>query len=121
MKDATLTTGRHIVSAEPHGVGLKLQLNDGSERRVDHVLLGTGYKVDLARYSFLAPELIQEIGKTDGFPELSGGLESTVPGLHFVGAPAAWSFGPLMNFVAGTEFAAKNVARHVAAHSRKRR
>ena len=31
----------------------------------------------------------------------SPGLESSVPGLHFTGAPAAWSFGPIMRFVSG--------------------
>ena len=36
-----------------------------------------------------------------------------MPGLHFVGAPAAWSHGPLMRFVAGAEFAARSVARDV--------
>jgi len=34
-----------------------------------------------------------------------------VAGLHFLGAPAAWSFGPLMRFVAGTEFASGAVVR----------
>ena len=28
---------------------------DGHERHVDHLLLGTGYRVDVARYPFLAP------------------------------------------------------------------
>jgi cation diffusion facilitator CzcD-associated flavoprotein CzcO len=119
MKNATMTTGRHIVAAQPHGEGLRLELNDGSERRVDHVLLGTGYKVDVSRYSFLAPELIQEMRKTDGFPQLTPGFESSIPGLHFVGAPAGWTFGPLMYFVAGTEFAASNLARHIASQAGK--
>src|SRR5207253_2719752 len=38
------------------------------------------------------------------YPRLDAGLESSLSGLHFLGAPAAWSFGPLMKFVAGTEF-----------------
>ena len=33
--------------------------------------------------------------------------------LHFAGAPAAWSFGPLMRFVAGTEFAGGALQRRV--------
>ena len=50
---------------------------------------------------------------------LDDGFESSVRGLHFVGAPAAWSFGPLMRFVAGTAFAARSVARAVVASSRR--
>jgi hypothetical protein len=38
-----------------------------------------------------------------------------VPGLHFVGAAAAESFGPLMRFVAGSGYAARSVARRVTA------
>jgi hypothetical protein len=36
--------------------------------------------------------------------------------LHFVGAPAARSFGPLLYFVAGTEFASHELASQVARH-----
>jgi hypothetical protein len=52
--------------------------------------------------------------RVNGYPILDKGFESTVPGLHFLGAPAAWSFGPLMRFVAGTEFAARGLVRGIA-------
>src|SRR5436309_1482509 len=71
---------------------------------VDHVLLATGYQVDISRYQFLTPKLIASVRQTDGYPQLDAGFECSVPGLHFIGAPAAWSFGPLMRFVAGSEF-----------------
>jgi FAD-dependent urate hydroxylase len=41
-------------------------------------------------------------------------MESSVAGLHFVGKPAAWSFGPLMNFVSGGEFASNELMRAFA-------
>jgi hypothetical protein len=34
--------------------------------------------------------------------------------LHFIGATAARSFGPLLYFVAGTEFASRELASYVA-------
>jgi FAD-dependent urate hydroxylase len=37
-----------------------------------------------------------------------------VPGLHFVGAFAAASFGPVMRFVSGTPFTGRALARHIA-------
>lgn len=109
-----ITTGRHVVAAEPAGNRIRLTLDDGGLREVDHVLLGTGYRVDVARYPFLAPELVAGLRRANGHPVLRRGLESTVDGLHFVGAPAAWSFGPLLRFVAGAEFAARTVARSLA-------
>jgi hypothetical protein len=82
-------------------------------RRPDHILLGTGFRVDVTRYSFLSPELIRELDLLGGYPRLGAGLESSVPGLHFVGAPATLSFGPLMRFVVGTWHAAPAVARSI--------
>jgi hypothetical protein len=49
----------------------------------------------------------------DGYPELKTGFESSVPGLHFVGPPAARSFGPLCRFVSGTAFTARSLTRRV--------
>jgi FAD-dependent urate hydroxylase len=120
-KDFTISTSRYVTSAEPQGQELHLKLNDGTSRVVDHVLLGTGYRVDVSRYPFLSPELVQSIRMTDGFPQLRAGLESSVARLYFLGAPAAWSFGPLMYFVAGTQFAAGELARSIAISSKQAR
>ncbi len=107
------STGRIVQEATYAGQEIRLKLNDGSERRVDHVLLGTGYDVDIQRYSFLAPELVQQIRCLDGYPDLGPGFSSSVSGLHFIGATAARSFGPLLYFVAGTEFAARELTRYI--------
>jgi hypothetical protein len=88
-------------------------LSDGTKRQVDHVLLATGYRVDIARYPFLSRELLQMVHRVAGHPQLDTGFQSSVDGLHFLGAPAAWSFGPLMRFVAGTEFAARSLTRGI--------
>lgn len=110
-----ILTGRSVVGAMPRGDELHLDLDDGTSRQVDHVLLGTGYRVDVSQHSFLAPAITTALAQSNGFPKLSKGFESSVPGLHFLGAPSAWTFGPLMYFVAGTEFAARSLARFVGA------
>src|SRR5215813_3044046 len=69
---------------------------------------------DLARYSFLAERLLNAIRRIDGFPQLDAGFETSVRGLHFLGAPAAWSFGPLMRFVAGASYASRALALRIA-------
>jgi thioredoxin reductase len=109
-----LTTGRSIVQAAAYGDEVSLKLDDGSERRVDHVVLGTGYRVDISRYGFLPPEITGEIALFDGYPKLRSGFRSSVPGLHFIGATAARSFGPLLYFVAGTEFASRELVGHLS-------
>jgi hypothetical protein len=119
MRDIPVTTGRSVVAAVPTGEELQLTLDDGGSRRVDHVVLGTGYRVDVSRYPFLPLELSQKLDSVGGFPKLSRGFESSIRGLHFLGAPSAWSYGPLMYFVAGTEYAARSLARDVARSGRK--
>lgn len=108
-----ITTGRSVSTAKTIGDEVILSLDDGSERHVDHVFLGTGYQVDISRYEFLAADLIRDIKQFDGYPKLSSGFRSSVPNLHFIGATAARSFGPLLYFVAGTEFASSHLTSHL--------
>jgi cation diffusion facilitator CzcD-associated flavoprotein CzcO len=113
-----ITTRCTVAKADAIGDEIDLKLSDGSERRVDHVVLGTGYRVDISRYEFLSQNLVQEIKQFDGYPRLSAGFRSSVPKLHFIGATAARSFGPLLYFVAGTDFASRELASHLAKNGR---
>jgi cation diffusion facilitator CzcD-associated flavoprotein CzcO len=109
LKDVPIHTGvsvREVARSNGHA---ELRLDDGSRKIADHVLLATGYKVDIAKYPFLDGKLTDRIDRVNGHPRLDFGFQSSVPGLHFVGAPAAWSHGPLMRFVAGSAFAARSV------------
>jgi hypothetical protein len=108
-----VTLGRHTVSATREGRRVKLTLDDGESRVVDHVLLGTGFRVDVSRYGFMTPELLRTLRLDGGYPVLSTGLESSIPGLYFVGAPAARTFGPVMRFVTGTAYTSAALTRHV--------
>jgi thioredoxin reductase len=108
-----LHLGRTVIEATRDGERLRLRLDDETERIVDHVLLATGYRVDISRYSFLSPELVRVIARTDGYPRLGAGFESSVAGLHFLGAAAAASFGPVMRFVSGTRFAGPGLVRRL--------
>ena len=114
LAEVKLTTGRSVTQATAEGEEILLKLDDGTERRVDHVYLGTGYRVDLSKYEFLPHELAQDVVQFDGYPKLTAGFSSSVPGLHFIGATAARSFGPLLYFVAGTDFACRELTPHLA-------
>jgi len=109
-----LTTATEVTSAQPARDGLELTLSDGTTRHVDHLMFGTGYKVDVARYPFLNESLVTDIQMVDGYPTLRPGFESHVPGLHFLGAPAARSFGPIMRFVSGSWYGGTRLAQAVA-------
>ena len=113
LNEVKITTGHSVSSAKELNGEVQLILDDGSERRVDHVLMGTGYDVDVSKYGFLSAELVKAIRRLDGYPDLAAGFSSSVSGLHFIGAVAARNFGPLLYFVAGTEFSSKELTRYV--------
>ena len=115
LKAVPLHLGRSVASVHIIGEKVKVRFDDGTERLVDYVLLGTGYKVDVSKYAFLSPKLIQSISRANGYPRLRAGLETSVTGLHIVGAPAAWSFGPVLQFVSGTHYACWELLRSVGA------
>ena len=110
LADVPIMVGRSVVRADAAVGRVCLTLDDGTALDADHVLCATGYRVDLGRLGLLPTELRSRIAATNGYPRLGRGFASSVPGLHFVGATAAWSYGPLMRFVAGTPLAARAVA-----------
>jgi thioredoxin reductase len=109
--------GRHLVRADlvDGRVALEIKDEDGKMRIVmaDHVVAATGYKPDLARLPFLHETLRSQIAQADGTPVLSDQFETSVPDLYFVGLAAANSFGPLLRFMYGAEFAAPRLAAHL--------
>lgn len=109
-----MTTSTEVTSAEPNGDGVRLTLSDGTTRDVDHLMFGTGYKVDVTRYPFLSDSVIRDLKVVNGYPVLRDGFETSVPRLHVVGAPAARSFGPIMRFVSGSWYGGSRLARAVA-------
>ena len=82
------------------------------------MLLATGYRIDVGKMAMLAPQLRARIARHGGLPRLSPDLNQACPGLHFIGASAVASFGPLLRFIAGAGFAARRLAR-VAGRGRK--
>ena len=110
LRSVPIRLSSEVVHAKEAGDAVQLTLRDGDVRTVDHLLLGTGYRIDVRRYPFLDPELVERLALHHGYPILHQGFESSVPGLHFVGAPAAWSFGPTMRFISGSWYAGRSVA-----------
>jgi FAD-dependent urate hydroxylase len=117
LESVRLTLGRRITVVAYENDRVKLQLDDGTSRIVDHVVFGTGYRIDVNALSFLTPELRREVAHYRGYPHLNGVMESTVPRLYFIGAPAAMNFGADMWFVHGAPFTAERIIRVAGARS----
>jgi hypothetical protein len=117
MGRVPLLLGSSIVRSEVSGskACLTLRSKSGEEKKIytEHIIAGTGYKVETDRLTFLSPEIRAAIRTVEGSPILSSTLESSVPGLYFTGLAAANSFGPVMRFAFGAGFASKVLTRTV--------
>ena len=97
-------------------VHLQLDNGDGVGRTIsaDHVISATGYQVDLRRVGFLNSDVWRGIQCVDRAPSLSTNFESSMPGMYFIGAASANSFGPLLRFAYGAGFTARRLSKHLA-------
>jgi thioredoxin reductase len=116
-----LMLGQTPERAEIQGQGVRLHLRgaDGSERDIstDHIIAATGYKVDIGRLQFLSSEIRSKMATVENTPILTRKMESSIPGLYFLGVAAANSFGPLMRFACGAGFTSRLLTARVEAHT----
>jgi cation diffusion facilitator CzcD-associated flavoprotein CzcO len=103
---ATMKDGRPTLT-------LRDRTGQGQMLAFDHVIAATGYVPDMRKLPFLAKDLAERAAPGGGSPDVSDMFETKVPGLYAVGLNAMQSFGPLMRFMVGAEFAAPRVAAHL--------
>lgn len=96
-----------VTSVESPGGGpVSLKLSDGETVVVDHVVFASGYRANLAAVPYLAG-VVDRVSVVDGFPSLSPGFETTLPGLFVTGFAATRDFGPFYGFTKGCPSAAR--------------
>jgi FAD-dependent urate hydroxylase len=97
----------HVTAVDAGDPGVvRLALSDGDLLEVDHVIAASGYRADLAAVPYLAG-VLDQVSVTDGFPDLSPGFETTLPGLFVTGFAATRDFGPFYGFTKGCPSAAR--------------
>jgi thioredoxin reductase len=83
---------------------------DDRQVEADHIIAATGYRPAVSRLSFIHESVQSRVRTAGEAPVLNRHFESSVSGLYFVGAAAANSFGPLLRFAYGANYAAQRVA-----------
>jgi hypothetical protein len=58
--------------------------------------------------------MLSNIDAVEHTPVLASDFQSSIPGLYFVGVTAANSFGPVLRFAFGSEFAARHLVKKLA-------
>lgn len=87
---------------------LRIKLDNGAFFVVDHVILATGYRVNVGKVPFLSREsILSDLRVADGYPVLDECFQSSVPGLFFSGLLAIRDFGPFFGFIVGCPVAAR--------------
>lgn len=110
----TLHEKRLVESIRENDHGAVLELSGNTILQADHVLLATGYRIDINRLPMLSPTLLSRIQTHQQVPLLNSWFESSIPGLYFTGITTIRSFGPLYRFVVGAKAAAPRIASAVS-------
>jgi FAD-dependent urate hydroxylase len=109
QEEVTLWPKTCIVSCRESESGeLVVVFDTGAEVRVDHIILATGYKVNLAQLPFLANgDLLARLEIRNGFPVLDEHFQTNLPGLYVTSMPAAQDFGPFFGFTISVRTSAR--------------
>ncbi len=113
-------TGHRLRSAEPHRSGVRLHLDGPRQPSIeaDHVIAGTGFRIDVSRLPFLSEGIQAGLVTRANCPLVNRAGESAIPGLYFAGAHTMVSLGPGVRFISGTHHTAARLARSVARSAR---
>jgi thioredoxin reductase len=91
---------------------IQLKLSNGSMMNADHVIVASGFKINLERLPFLEKDLKSKIIREEDyaeFPKLNRYFESNCKGLYFAGPLSSHSHGPTFRFILGLEKTAKTI------------
>lgn len=93
---------------------LAVTLTNGETFNVDHVVLATGYKVDITQLPYLsAGNILEQLETRNGFPVLDDHFEASIPGLFITSMPAGQDFGPFFGFTVSVRTSAKLICRRL--------
>ena len=97
---------------------LEIALTNGATFIVDHIVLATGYKVEISKVPLLAAgNILKQLETRNGFPVLDDHFETSVPGLFITSMPATQDFGPFFGFTISVRTAAKLICGRVGGAS----
>jgi thioredoxin reductase len=92
--------------------GVRLDTAGREDRlAVDHIVLATGYRVDIAQVPFLSRgNLLESLETRNGHPVLDERFQSSVPGLFITSMAATQDFGAFLAFTVSVGASARIIA-----------
>lgn len=93
---------------------LTVTLNTGTTLTVDHIILATGYRVNMDYVPYLAQgNILDNLATTDGYPLLDEHFQTNIPGLFITSMPATRDFGPFFAFTISVRTSAKLIGQEL--------
>ena len=97
-----------VVNCVEQNGELLVTLTNGEKLACDHIVLATGYKVDITRLPILSSgNILDQLATRNGFPVLDDHFQTSVPGLFITSMPAVQDFGPFFGFTIAVRVSAK--------------
>ncbi len=91
----------------PNG-DLEIGLDNGEKLTVDHLILATGYKVEIDQVPFLRQgNILSALTIKNGYPVLDAYFQTNVRGLFITSLAASQDFGPFFGFTIAVRTSAK--------------
>ena len=116
LKDTIkLWPGTQVVKCDelPNG-DVAVNLDKGQTLIVDHIILATGYKVEIGQVPFLAQgNILGKLNIKDGFPVLDNHFQTNIPGLFVTSMAATQEFGPFFAFTISVRTSAKLICQAI--------
>lgn len=99
---------------ESDNAKLEISLDNGKQIFVDHVILATGYKVNMENIPFLKHgSILEKLKLQNGYPVLDRFLQTNIPGLYITSLAATQDFGPFFGFTVSVNTSAKIIGRYL--------
>ncbi len=97
----------------PNG-DVAVKLDKGQTLIVDHIILATGYKVEIDHVPFLAQgNILKKLKINNGFPVLDNHFQTNIPGLFVTSMAATQDFGPFFAFTISARTSAKLIGQAI--------
>ncbi len=107
-----------VKDCQEQGGCVQVTFTTGETVEVDHIVLGTGFRPDVANLSFLDKQtILNSLKVSGGFPLLNDRFQSSIPGLYFSGSLAIQQFGPVLWFVSGSGVAPPHIFKDILGSS----
>jgi len=104
-----------VVKCTENGSELNVTLSNGETITCDHIILATGYKVDITRLPILAAgNTLGQLETRNGFPVLDDHFQTSVKGLFITSMPATQDFGPFFAFTISVRVSARLICEAIS-------